>query len=1480
MTRKKDKEQNLLVGIDVGSTTTKVVVVEPETGKILASDYRRHHADQVKSIAFVLSMLKKQFSGRKLQTGMTGSGAKPIAEKLNLTFIQEVAANAEALKAQYPSIGTAIELGGQDAKMIFFREDPETHAVSVADMRMNGSCAGGTGAFVDEIASVLKVPVEKFQQLAEKGSCVYDISGRCGVYAKTDIQPLLNQGVAKEDIALSAFHAIAKQTIGGLAQGLEIKAPVAFEGGPLTFNPQLVKVFAERLNLSEEEILVPEHPELMVAYGAAVSLKNMMKKSEDRTPEELIASFEKKMTEMEKGEQQESEPLFRSETERKEFETRHKKASRIWKKPAVGKDVYAYLGIDSGSTTTKFVLIDEKEEILDSFYAPNEGSPLDVAKRALIEMRDRYRKEGLRLHILAAGTTGYGEQLFANAFQAEYHTVETVAHARAAEKYVKDATFILDIGGQDMKAIWLENGIITNILVNEACSSGCGSFLENFASSLHIPAEKIAEAAFSSRHPAVLGSRCTVFMNSSIITEQRNGRLAEDIMAGLCRSIIENVFTKVVRLSNVDSLGDKIVVQGGTFENDAVLRALEEYIGKPVTRAPYPGLMGAIGVALTAKEQHQKEPEKQTFISLDDLEGFSYSQSANMPCPFCSNHCKRTVISFSNGSSWITNNRCERGEILGNPKDESVREQLREKTQKMKKVPNLFQTRKELLFQEYDYPELMEKNGITVGMPRVLSFWENAPFWTAFWKSLGFGVCFSDFSTRKIYEDGLSAVTSDTVCFPAKLVHGHIRNLVKKGADRIFMPVITTVPSENLEETSQSMCAVVKGYPLVIRNSDDPAGQWGIPFDAPMFHWYTEADQKKQLMKYMKEEFQIPGKLTEKAIEAGNRAQRSFRKKLKEEGRAVLAQAEKDNKFAVVLASRPYQNDSLVNHELPEMFAGYGIPVLTADSLPGIEEVDLSRSRLDIVNNYHARMLASSVMAAESQSLEYVQLVSFGCGHDAYLSDEIVRMMREISGKTPLILKVDESDIQGPLRIRVRSFLETVMMKRRRGEKTVPGDLPEPYPVKFTKEDRKEKVVLVPNTSHAFSRIMSAAFCGQGIRAVSLQPGREEAIRLGKKYVHNDICFPAQIVIGEALAALKSGKYDPDRTAIGMGKYIGDCRLTHYSALLRKALDDAGFPQVPILTNDDCDSHDLHPGFRLNLASSLRIAFAMPMIDALEELLRKIRPYELEKGSAERAFEEAMDSLVEGMEQSGISGAAKGFRKGIEIMRKVSYDRSRRKPRVLIVGEYLLNFHPGANHDIEKYLESNGFEVIEARMTDVIRKTYFYQDKQIQEYHLKRGIGKKTWLYTADHIFNLAHDTTDRIAKEHPLYEPAVRMQDLVKESDPIIHHTFDAGEGVLIPGEILHHAKEGCRAFVILQPFGCLPNHVVGRGIAKKLKEKYPDAQILPLDYDPDVSFANIENRLQMLVMNMKETWYGKEADGREKAEYRKTSGKLAVSI
>lgn len=1477
----------LHVGIDVGSTTTKIVVVDEEKriknlsskkkeGKnekstdmqqeILYSNYERHHADQVRSVFLALEKLKDKFKDISVEVhlALTGSGAKILSELLGVAYVQEVVANSIALRSQYEEVGTAIELGGQDAKIIFFGRNEKTGDLSVADMRMNGSCAGGTGAFIDEVASILRVPIEQFNALASQGDCVYDISGRCGVYAKTDIQPLLNQGVSKENLALSTFHAIAKQTIGGLAQGLDIKNPVAFEGGPLTFNPRLIQVFCERLHLEKEDIILPEHPEIMVAYGAALSLSEMYEGDDTKIDiDEMLEKLQEDSVRHRASEHGMGKLYFESEGEKERFLKTH--ALPKWqpldlKSLKKGEKVRAYLGIDCGSTTTKFVLMDEQENILDSFYASNEGEPLKIAKEALLAMYRRYKEAEAELEIIAVGTTGYGEMLFAKAFSAECHVVETVAHAKAANQYVPDASFILDIGGQDMKAIWLENGIITNIVVNEACSSGCGSFLENFASSLHIPVRDIAEAAFSSENPAVLGSRCTVFMNSSIVTEQRNGKLSEDIMAGLCRSIIENVFTKVIRISNLKTLGDKIVVQGGTFQNDAVLRALEQYIGKEVTRVPYPGIMGAIGAALITKEQVQEKIKKdgkfeKTFLGLEKMDTFSYTQEANSVCPFCTNHCKRTIVTFSNGNSWVTNNRCERGEIIGNPKDKAVREKVKQKTKEKDAIPNLYKIREQLLFKKYPCKQLLDNQNTVIGIPRVLSFWDNMPFWQTFFMSLGFEVKISDESTRKMYENGLSAVTSDTVCFPAKLVHGHIRNLIDKKADRIFMPSITVIKSENQEKTSESMCAIVKGYPIVIRNSDNPKKRWDVPFDAPLFHWYTDKDRKEQLSEYMEKTFQISKKITLEAIALADKAQKAFKRQLKKQGQKIIDMVKREGKYAVILASRPYQNDALVNHDLPDIFLSMGIPVLTADSVLGIEEIDLGGSTLDIVNNYHARMLSSAIMAAQTDYLEYVQIVSFGCGHDAYLSDEIIRLMKEISGKTPLILKLDESDIKGPLQIRVRSFIETLSMRKKQenGNALEVHELEDPYKVKFTKQDVKERVVLVPNTSHAFSRIMSAAMEAQHLRTIPLEIGREEAIRLGKEYVHNDICFPAQIVIGEALAALKSGKYDSDYTAIAMGKYVGDCRLTHYGKLLRKALDDGGFSQVPILTNDDIDIHNMHPGFKMNLASSIRIAFALPMIDAMEELLRKIRPYELKKGAANKAFERGMDYIVEGLAKHGVAGAKKGFQKAIRLMKRIPYDRTNRKPTVLIVGEYLLNFHPGANHDIEDYLEKNGFEIIEARMTDVIRKTYFYKAAQNKEYHLHKPFREKAWYSATNIFFDMAHDLTDKIAGEHPLYEPACRMEDLVKDSDSIIHHTFDTGEGVLIPAEIIHHAKHGCKAFVILQPFGCLPNHVVGRGIAKKLKEMYPDVQILPLDYDPDVSFANIENRLQMLIMNAK---------------------------
>ncbi len=1569
----------LNVGIDVGSTTVKVVVLDVcrfvsekqdsntnenfdvtdgQTCKVLYSTYVRHHANQAACVLDIMREVTERFDGAPMRAAICGSGAMGLSDAFSLPFVQEVVANSIAIQKYYPNARCAIELGGQDAKMIFFSEGRDGK-LNVSDMRMNGACAGGTGAFIDEIATLLRIPVEKFNDFAARGTHVYDVSGRCGVYAKTDIQPLLNQGASREDLALSSFHSIAKQTIGGLAQGLDIVPPVIFEGGPLTFNPELISVFVQRLGLHEHEVIVPTHPETIIALGAALSLNTLFSSDCRVLDLSLLEAAVKNKTYEKCSISKRSQVFFNSISRRDEFTNRvklpkepHFSGSTLNSSSGdfASETIKAYLGIDGGSTTTKFVLITPAGQMIDSFYANNVGEPLDVAISALIDMRKRFRAANKNLEILGVGTTGYAESLFAEAFCADYHVVETVAHFFASKTVCPDVSFILDIGGQDMKAMWIDKGVITDIVVNEACSSGCGSFLENFANTLNIDVSDIARIAFESKNPAQLGSRCTVFMNSSIVNEQKNGKLPADIMAGLCRSIIENVFTKVIRISNPEVLGERIVVQGGTFKNDAVLAAFEQFVGKQVLRAPYPGLMGALGVALlcaqkmggaeldvskrvSAKFDVQKtggaesdapksgnsKPDapkrdsakvntQSTFIGLDALDSFTYKRENNLICPFCSNRCNRTCITFSNGKKYITGNRCAKGEVLGNKDREDVKKELQMLTCKQNAIPNLFDEREQLLFKTWEHKQILPANHIKIGMPRTLANWDCAPFWRVFFESLGFEVVFSPKSTRKIYESGLHAVASDTVCFPAKLVHGHVRWLERAGVDRIFMPTITVVPSENVHDTSVSMCAVVKGYPMVMRNSDNPE-KWSrnkkLRYDNPLWHWYTKEDRNNQLTSWMKKMFNISRDDALLAISQADSAQSEFSRALKMRGREVLAQLRAQNKYGIVLASRPYQNDSLVNHDLPKLFTDLGYAVLSADSLPSVNEVSLKNSLIDITNNYHARMLASAFITAENTHLEYVQIVSFGCGHDAYLTDEITRIMHELSDKSPLVLKVDESDIKGPLRIRVRSFIETINMKRadagadlqadagahagakakasaEAGERVEAGakaglqadagagadvqpgaydnhhhpqppQLKDPYPQKFTHAKAKTYTVLCPNTSHAFCLLMSAAFASQGLVMEPLPVGYDEAILAGKKYVHNDICFPCQIVIGEAIAALQSGKYDVNKTAVAMAKYVGDCRLTHYSALLRRALDACGFEQVPIITNDDADYHNIHLGFKMNLLTASRIAYGLPMIDALEELLRKMRPYELHAGDADRAFNRAIEITTQGLQTGGIRGAKRAFAQAIELMRNVEYDRSKLRPRVLIVGEYLLNFHTGANHDIERYLEKNGMEIIEARMTDVIRKSYFYKDAQNKEYKLHKSAGERTLFTIENNIFNLAHDATDKIASVHPLYEPAMRMQDLVRASDPIIHHTFDAGEGVLIPGEILHHASRGCKAFVILQPFGCLPNHVVGRGIAKRLKELYPDVHILPLDYDPDVSFANIENRLQMLIMNAK---------------------------
>ena len=1475
-------EKLLRMGIDVGSTTVKILIIDIEKNEILYNHYERHHAEQWNTAQRLLRDVAAKFPGQQFRIAVCGSGGKPIADKIGAHYIQEVVANSSAVRALYPSARTAIELGGQDAKIIFFYDD--NGRLVTSDMRMNGSCAGGTGAFIDEIASLLKVPTEEFEGLAAAGKEVHPISGRCGVFAKTDIQSMLNQGVAREDIALSAFHAIVKQTVGGLAQGLELKPPIIFEGGPLTYDHTLVKAFAQRLNLKPDEIIRPDHPETIVARGAAIALDELFPETRDAgaSPsdgiliDDAVHALDGGVVRVEHEGGKVKKPYFENEEECLSWRKVHELPPLAQIEIKKGDTIDVYIGVDAGSTTSKIVLMTPDEKVFDRFYANNRGDPINVVRRGLMELHKKYQDLGVKLNVLGFGTTGYGELLIAKAYGADYHTVETVAHATAARRFVSDVSFILDIGGQDMKGIWIDDGIITNITLNEACSSGCGSFLENFASSLKIPTDKIADAAFRSKKPADLGSRCTVFMNSTIITEQKNGCGPDDIMAGLCRSIIENVFTKVVRISNTDSLGKKIVVQGGTFKNDAVLRSLEQYLGVEITRAPYPGEMGCIGAALLTKEKHEAG-QTSLFIGFDSLESLSYTQQENVICSKCANRCSRSLITFSNGTTYITGNRCARGEVLLpeelgkadlTPVDEEAVSGLAETPEvakpgvipesKTRYVPDMFLMREQLLFKKWDYRQVSAPKNMTIGLPRTLEYWDSMPFWTTFFRALGYNVILSHKSNRDMFENGIPFVPSDTVCFPAKLAHGHIQDLVNQfknlpdNSYRIFMPMVMEMPPKDKAKASNYVCAVVKGYPLIISHSENPERRWKVPFDNPMFHWYSEVDRKNQILNYFSENYGLEKSEIEAAFEQGEKALNDFRNRLREAGQKIIDKVTAEGSFAVVLAGRPYHTDALVSHDLSRVFTKHYIPVHTVDSLPELNDVNLRYTRAEVTNNFHTRMLSGAMLAAKSPVLEYVQIVSFGCGHDAILSDEIIRIMNETSGKAPLILKLDEGGAANSLNIRVKSFIETIT--ERRAKKGLPHftDLPDAFTVKFKKEDLNLRTVLVPNVSVAFCKLLSGVLRRQGLRAEPLTLGENSQIQLGKKYVHNDTCFPAQMVIGEAIHALQSGRYPLDKVAIGMAKYQGDCRLTHYSALLRRALNAAGFEQVPIVSTDPVDTKEMHPGVRLGNLFNIRSLFVITMMDMLEELRRQIRPYELNKGETNRIFDETIDAMASGIDRS-LSAALKAYKKGIGRMCDIKYDRSNPRPRVFITGEYLVTFHPGSNFHVERYLEENGMEVILPRMSNVFWKDYHARIVESKKYKVKFSKLNALFDRVSEKLFAYAQKLCEKQAARHPLFVPSTPLPDLADETDEIMNQTFLSGEGWLIPGEIKEYALRGVKSFVILQPFGCLPNHICGRGIMKRLKESFPAVQILPLDLDPDTSFANVENRLQMLIMNEK---------------------------
>lgn len=976
----------LNVGIDVGSTTVKVVVLENDN--LIFSHYERHFSQVRSKTLEILNSAKDILSGHELSVAISGSAGMGLADSADISFIQEVFATEKAVHKFLGDVDIVVELGGEDAKILFLTNGVEE--------RMNGTCAGGTGSFIDQMAVLLNLSVDDMDVEGMKAERLYPIASRCGVFAKTDIQPLLNQNAKKSDIAASIFRAVAEQTITGLARGRKLEGKIAFLGGPMHFFNCLKKQFMDALNLSEENAIFPEGDLFYVAAGAALfaGVSGTQTSFEELTEKIAnAASTQEENTYL--------KPLFESQEEYEEFCTRHAEAS-VEFGDIEAYTGNAYLGIDCGSTTIKLVLIDEDKRILYSYYNSNKGNPLKAVKKSLAEI---YELCGERIKIRASAATGYGESLMVNAFGVDFGLVETMAHFTATSFFQPDVDFIIDIGGQDIKCFKIKNGAVDSIMLNEACSSGCGSFIETFAKSMGYSAEEFARTGVMAAHPVDLGSRCTVFMNSSVKQAQKDGAGVDDISAGLSVSVVKNALYKVIRAKDADDLGENIVVQGGTFYNDAVLRAFEREIGKNVTRPTVSGLMGAFGAALYAKEENK---EASTLIGADELENFK-NDIKEINCGGCTNKCRLQVNTFSNGRKFISGNRCETPLKTGDAKD----------------LPNAYAYKRERF--EKNREEIDAPRG-TIGMPNALNVIEMYPFWKAFFNTLGINVVFSENSTRKTYEKGRDTIPSDTICYPAKLVHGAVADLLERGVDRIFYPCMSYNFDEGKGDNHYN-CPVVAYYPEVI--SANMSAVSDIDFMYPYIGVDRPRDFVKKIYEYLKNYYKDLKKSEVKAAaDAAYKAYGEYKEDVKSFGKEALLYAEKENLPVIVLCGRPYHIDAEINHGIDKLISSLGAVVLSDDCVSDLADA----GRVNVLNQwtYHARLYSAAKFCAENKCANLVQLVSFGCGIDAVTTDE-VRSILESEDKLYTQIKIDEINNSGAVKIRLRSLLCAVEQKEKGG---------------------------------------------------------------------------------------------------------------------------------------------------------------------------------------------------------------------------------------------------------------------------------------------------------------------------------------------------------------------------------------------------------------------------------------------------------------
>ncbi|KAA8674334.1 acyl-CoA dehydratase activase-related protein [Clostridium sp. MT-14] len=1393
------------VGLDIGSTTVKIVVSDIKDS-IIYQKYQRHFSDIKNTIAKIIKDAYVKLKDSDITVMVTGSGGMSVSKWLNIPFIQEVVACTNTIERFIPDTDVAIELGGEDAKITFFEGG--------IDQRMNGTCAGGTGAFIDQMASLLQTDAKGLNELAKNYKVIYPIAARCGVFAKTDVQPLLNEGADKSDIAVSVFQSVVNQTISGLACGKSIRGNVAFLGGPLYFLSELRKRFIKTLKLTDKQVFFPENSQLFVALGAAISSKNekpiSFKNLIDRLPNLNKSSGEDIQT---------LRPLFKDENELKEFRERHSRNS-VKRGSLEGFSGNCYLGIDVGSTTTKAALIDGYGNLLYSSYGSNRGNPL---KSTVDILKDLYKKLPEGAKIVNSTVTGYGEGLVKAALSVDIGEVETIAHYKAAEFFQPGVDFILDIGGQDMKCLKVKDGVIDKIMLNEACSSGCGSFIETFAKSLNMSVKDFAKSAETSKKPVDLGSRCTVFMNSRVKQAQKEGASVGDISAGLSYSVIKNALFKVIKIRDPEKLGRKIIVQGGTFYNDAILRAFEIISGREVIRPDIAGLMGAFGAAIISRERF--EPEHETsLLNSAELDRFS-TEITMRRCGKCANNCLLTVNKFSDGKEFISGNRCERGAGL---------------ERKTLDIPNLYDYKYKRIF-NYIPLKKDEANRGQVGIPRVLNIYENYPFWFTFFTQLGFRVELSARSSKRIYELGIETIPSESACYPAKIVHGHIMNLIQRGINFIFYPCIPYEQKEQKEANNSYNCPMVTSYPEVIKNNMDIIRERHINFKNPFLPLNNKERLKKRLVEELKE-FHIPEKeifdAVDKAFEEDKRMKRDIRAK----GEEVLEYLKKTGRKGIVLAGRPYHVDPEINHGIPNIITSYGMAVFTEDS---VAHLGIVERPLRVVDQwvYHSRLYAAASFVNTQDNLELVQLNSFGCGLDAVTTDQTQEILNKYE-KIYTVLKIDEGSNLGAVKIRIRSLKAALEEREKAGFK--PHRVEDNYKkVMFTKEMRKNHTILCPQMSPIHFQFLQEAFRNSGYNLEVLPSVDKKAVDEGLKYVNNDACYPSIIVVGQLIEALKSGKYDLNNTSVVMSQTGGGCRATNYIGFLRKALKEAGMKNIPVISVNVVGM-EKNPGFKITPKLINKSMIALLYGDLFMRVLYRVRPYEKIPGSANLLYKR----WIEKCKRNVANGVHREFKENIYDIVD-DFDNLEvtdiRKPRVGVVGEILVKFHPTANNRIVDTLEEEGVEAVVPDLTDFL--LYSAYDAKFKHRYLSGSYLSTIINEGAIKFIEYFRRYMRDALKNSKRFAPPSNIEQLAKDASQILSIGNQTGEGWFLTAEMIELIKSGVKNIVCMQPFACLPNHVTGKGMIKELKRRYPGSNIATIDYDPGASEVNQLNRLKLML-------------------------------